>query len=330
MSTPRHSLHLAWRRWLRDTVEGMALMGAAEQTRLSWAKPVKAVEDIPSSYLDYLNANLPDFNACLPAVLTPTFRGFLRRENEKMVFIHAEHLYILEQTTSELLSTVFPILEINSIEAGAILLKAWLRVSGMIDGQLTSITLKYNTVTQFLFDPLVAHLRCTLSEAERSREAFALSGAERSRRAESNLHQERQKFDPLREHHFKFMSYARTSLQEGERVVAYVMQPEMRVPRLGVWGHALAMRTIDTAHLCILTDSELIVIRDDPSSLQSCNETRYGGVWDYLPLCRLQSVVLEEVADGLALTLRLPGDDTFDVMFSPASRLEVGRLCAQL
>ena len=318
MSTHRQNFHLTWRRWLRDTVEGMALMGAAEQTRLSWAKPVKAVEDIPSSYLDYLNANLPGLNACLPAVLTPTFRGFLRRENEKLVFIHAEHLYILEQTTSELLSTVFPILEINSIEAGAILLKAWLRVSGLIDGQLTSITLKYNTVTQFLFDPLVAHLRCTLS------------GAERSRRAEADLYQERLKFDPLREHHFKFRSYARRSLLESEHVIDYLMQTEMRAPRLSVWGHAMTMRTIETAHLCILTDRELIVIRDDPASLQSCNDTRYGGVWNYLPLSRVQSAALEERADGLALTLRLPGDDRFDVMFSPARRPEVERLCTQL
>jgi len=330
MSTHRQNFHLTWRRWLRDTVEGMALMGAAEQTRLSWAQPVRSVEEIPQAYRGYLRDHLPDLAACLPAVLTPTFRGFLRRENEKLVFIHAENLYILEQTATGLLPVILPILEINSIEVGTILLKAWLRINGLIDGRLTSLTLKYNTVTQFLFDPLVAHLRCTLSGAERSREAFALSGAERSRRAKADLYQERLKFDPLREHHFKFRSYARRSLLESEHVIDYLMQTEMRAPRLSVWGHAMTMRTIETAHLCILTDRELIVIRDDPASLQSCNETRYGGVWDYLPLSRVQSAALEERADGLALTLRLPGDDRFEVMFSSASRLEVERLCAQL
>jgi hypothetical protein len=318
MSTPRQNLNLTWRRWLRATIESVTLMGAAEQTRLSWAKSVRAIDEIPPFYLEYLHSSLPGLDACLPAVLTPTFRGFLRRENEKLVFIHAERLYILEQTAPGLLAAVFPIAEINYVEVGAILLKAWLRVSGLIDGQLASQTLKYNTVTQFLFDPMVSNLRCTLSEAERSR------------RAEADLRLERARFDPLRDEFFKFMSYARKSLQPGERVLDYLMQPEIRTPRLNILGRTMAMRTIDTAHLCILTDSELIVIRDDPTSLQSWDDTRYGGVWNYLPRSRIQHATLEERADSLALVLRLSGDERFEVLFASDRRLAVERLCALL
>jgi len=319
MSAPRQSFHSTWRRqtWrrlLNATVEGIALMGAAEQTRLSWAKSVRSVDEIPPAYHDYLHANLLDLAACLPAVLTPTFRGFLQRENEKLVFTHDERLYILEQSASALLPCVFPLAEINIIEVGAILLKAWLRVSGLIDGQPTSHTLKYNTVTQFLFDPLVAQIRDAQSDSP----------------ALADLRHERARFDPLCDHHYKFMSYARMSLLPGERVVDYLMQPEIRTPRLRVLGRSMSMRIIDTAHLCILTDNELIVIRDDPASLQSCNETRYGGVWDYLPLSQVQGAALEERADGLVLALRLPRDDRFEVMFSPANHLKAERLCAQL
>ena len=53
----------------------------------------------------------------------------------------------------------------------------------------------------------------------------------------------------------------------GQRVIAFTMQPELRLPRLSWLGHTMAMRKVDLAHLVILTDSELIVIRDDPSSL---------------------------------------------------------------
>ena len=79
------------------------------------------------------------------------------------------------------------------------------------------------------------------------------------------------------------MSYACRSLQPGQRVIAFTMQPELRSPVLSWLGHTMAMRKVDLAHLVILTDSELIVIRDDPSSPASCDDTHYGGVWDYLP-----------------------------------------------
>jgi hypothetical protein len=323
---------LSWQRLLHATVENITLMGAAEQTRLSWAKPVKTVDEIPVAYLAYLHASLPDLAACLPAILTPTFRGFLRRENEKLVFAVDERLYILEQAPSGLMDTVFPLAEINYVEVGAILLKAWLHISGLVDGELKSQTLKYNTVTQYLFDPLVSGIRCTLSGAERSRR----EGEEERNRSEgdslasADLRAERAKFEPLQVEHFKFMSYARSCLQPGQRVLAYAMQPEMRTPRLTVLGRAVSMRIIDTAHLCIMTDSELIVIRDDPNSLTGCDDTRYGGIWDYIPLSRVREAALEERQDDLALVVRMPGGDTFEVMFSAPNRLGVESLWEQM
>jgi hypothetical protein len=312
MTTPR--LRPAWQRLMHAAKEQLSLMGAAEQTRLSWAKSVRTLDDIPAAYHAYLNDHLPGPAACLPAVLTPTFRGFLRGENEKLVFIHDERLYILEQTPAGLLPAVFPVADINSIEVGAILLKAWLRVSGVIDGELKSATLKYNTVTQFLFDPLVARMRDALSDSPGT----------------GNRSLEREKFAPLQEQYFKFMSYAQRSLMPGARVVVYTLQPEMRIPRLSVLGRSVAMRTIDTTHLCILTDSELIVIRDDPNSIQGCDDTRYGGIWDYLPLSRVRQATLQESDTGPALVLHLPGDDRFEVRFSSDSREQVERFYAQV
>jgi hypothetical protein len=314
MHASRENFNRTWRRLLRATYDSLGLMNAADQTRLSWAKPVRAVDEIPDFYLDYLRANLPDPRACLPGVLTPTFRGFLRRENEKLVFTHNSRLYILEQTQSGLLPTIFPFNEINYIEVGAILLKAWLRIDGLVHGQLNSQILRFNTVTQFLFDPLVALIRHALTDCP----------------DQADLRTEQARFEPLRQRHFKFVSYARNSLLPGERVISYVMQPEMRAPRLSLLGKSVTMRIIDTAHLCILTDGELIVIRDDPASLQSCNETRYGGVWDYIPLCRVRAAALEEREDGLALTLCQPGDERFNVLFASEHRLEAERMCARL
>jgi hypothetical protein len=308
-------LRQTWQRLLHVTAERITLMGAAEQTRLSWAKSVKTVDEIPEFYRAYIQDHLPGLDACLPAVLTPTFRGFLRRENEKLVFTQGERLFILEQTSTGLLPVVFPFADINYIEVGGILLKAWVRVNGLIDGELVTATLKYNSVTQYLFDPLVGQIREALTDMAPT----------------ADLHQEQAKFDPLRDGHFKFMNYARRSLQAGERVVAYTIQPELRQPRLTVLGKPLALHTLETAHMCILTDAELIIIRDDPSSLKDYNQTRYGGIWDYIPLSQVQSAAIEERPAGhLALVIHLPGGDRIEVLFSTEKRLELEQLCTRL
>jgi hypothetical protein len=365
MSVPRQNPLFTWRRRLHNTLEGLTLMGAAEQTRLSWAKPVRSADEIPEAYHAYLQANLLERSACLPAVLTPTFRGFLRRENEKLVFIHDEHLYILEQTPAGLLPLVFPFAGTNYVEVGGILLKAWVRVNGLIDGELVTATLKYNSVTQHLFDPLVAQIRrfqsggqarqgvsttdqaqptpepVTQREPDQAQKPFILSDLEGDRRASDHregeilatteMRLEQAKFDSLRTGHFKFMNYARRSLQPGERVVAYTLQPELRQPRLSLLGRPLSLHTLETAHLCILTDRELIVIRDDPNSLKDYAQSRYGGIWDYLPLSRIQSATLEERPAGhLALVVHLPGGDRMEILFSTEKRLELEQVCARL
>jgi hypothetical protein len=335
MSVPRQNLHLTWRRRLHNTLEGLTLLGAAEQTRLSWAKPAKTTDDIPAAYHAYLRAHLPELSACLPAVLTPTFHGFLRRENEKLVFTYNERLYIIEQTPTGLLPVVFPFDDINYVEVGGILLKAWVRVNGLIADELVSAILKYNSVTQHLFDPLVAQIRRFQSHAKTDGEFSA------NRRASNHVPDdtlvvaetrlEQAKFDPLRTGHFKFMNYARRSLQPGERVVAYTLQPELRQARLSLLGRPLSLRSVETAHLCILTDRELIVIRDDPSSLQGYAQTRYGGIWDYLPLSRIQGAAITERPSGhLALVVYLPGSDRMEVLFSAEKRPELEQVCARL
>ena len=72
---------------------------------------------------------------------------------------------------------------------GVILLKAWLRVSGLSDGVLKSVTLRHNSVTQYLFDPLVAH-PLHLSGAERAVEGRATALAD--------LQAEQARFAPFR------------------------------------------------------------------------------------------------------------------------------------
>jgi hypothetical protein len=129
---------------------------------------------------------------------------------------------------------------------------------------------------------------------------------------------------------FKFSNYARHSLLPGDRIVAVLAQPEVRrsVVQLGRWSY---QRTIVMAQVLILTDRELIIIHDDPNSPQAFDNTRYGGVWDYLPLKKIERVAWRDRdAAVLSVMLELPLGDRVECLFAADRRAEVERFLNHL
>jgi len=100
------------------------------------------------------------------------------------------------------------------------------------------------------------------------------------------------------------------------------------VIRLGHWSY---QRTIVMAHVLILTDRELIIIRDDPDSPRSFDMTRYGGVWDYIPLERIERIACRKKdANMLSLAIELPLGDSGGEPLRGESHAEVERFLNHL
>jgi hypothetical protein len=101
-------------------------------------------------------------------------------------------------------------------------------------------------------------------------------------------------------------------------------QPELRRPiiRLGRWTYR---RTIIMAHVLILTDRELIIIRDDPDSPESFDETRYGGVWDYIPLNKIERRAARQGRRCAVGVAGLAARDRVETLFAADRRVEVER-----
>jgi hypothetical protein len=146
---------------------------------------------------------------------------------------------------------------------------------------------------------------------------------------EAGLLAEKEKFDHLSGLSFKFMNFGRSSLAPGEKVLQMLFQPEIRQPAWKLPGWTF-YRTVTTTHLTILTDKELILIREDQRSF-AIKGKRYGGIWQYLPLRSLASVSLAETAAGLLiLTFAIPSGETFQQHFAVSCRPELEQLCDQL
>jgi hypothetical protein len=280
------------------------VMSAAEQTRLSWARTVQSLEELPPAYHSFF-ADGP-----LPyAVLTPTFAGFMRRETERLVYCLDDRLIILEKTPGEPKCTAFSLDDLNYVEVGGVLLRAWIKFQGRANAEqaLTTVTLRFNAVTDRLFAPFVDRIRGTAASPIDFPRDVELSKLD----------------DDAVGLSFKFRNYARHSLLPGDRVVAAIGQPEMRRPVIRI-GHWTYQRTMIVAHMLLLTDRELIIIRDDPESPRSFDETRYGGVWDYIPLRKIERIAWQITeADVLTVTLDLPWGDRVDMLFAAARRAEV-------
>jgi hypothetical protein len=308
----KHRLTTAWNSIARSATVRLPLLTAAEQTRLSWARRVESYDELPEFYKSFVDALLRDTGAFPYLVLTPTFKGFFHPENEKLVCSTDHETHILEKVGSRLVPTCYSVGDISYLEVGMILLQAWITMRGIAgDSLLTSSTLKFNAVTRYLFDPILGKIRSAPD---------GCPGVD--------LNVERAKFDYLCSLNFKFMNFARASILPGERVIYVLLQPQIRARLLAFLGRSF-FRTISPAHLSILTDTELIMIRDDHSEIWR-QQVKYGGIWTYIPLDKIRRVSLaKRDEDLLVLSIYLPADDHVDVLFSASMQPEVEELLVQ-
>lgn len=279
----------------------------------SWARRVASYQELPPGFQDFFKT-LPTRQGEFPyALLTPSPGrwGLFSCSHPKLVCLLEGKLYALSRTGQQVVCTCYALPDISYVEFGSILLKGWLIIRGMSQaGDLASDRFDFNAVTNRLFSPILEQVRGGVNTA---------AGQDRQ--------SELAKFGYLMNLNFKFMNYARASLLPGEKVVSTILQPEVRRQVARLPGKAF-FRTLAAAHLCILTDRELIIICDEDSWTVR-RGIRYGGIWTFIPLHKIRRVSLAEADENtLCLCLHLPHGDRRDVLFAGSSRQAVERLVA--
>ena len=303
-----HTTLAFFKKFYRQNVSRIFLTGA-EQTMKAWAKRIHSLAEVPEAFREFFDT-LPVFPY---TVLTPSYEGFLVRTNPKLVCSFDDQIYVLEHRSNRLEVTCYSLNEINYIETATILLKSWIKISGVTLNGLASSTFQFSAVTQPYFYPIIEPARLALPSANPT----------------TDLQVERSKFDYLLNVHFKFMNYARRSILPGEQVIASLLQPEIRTKVLTLFSKAF-YHTVSPAHLSILTNRELIFIREDPEKWTE-NGTRYGGIWTYIPLPRITAVsLLERDANSLTLSIHLPKNDVVSVIFAMANQSTLEQFVGQL
>ena len=154
------SLFQVWEHLLHSSQRSSAGMTAEQFTRRSWATKVNNFESLPQAFQPPVLEIIREEQALPYAVLTPTFEGYLKRENEKLVFCLDNRLFVLEKDRQNITVTHYEHKNIYRIEFGEILLKAWINIYGVDDrGVYSPTALRFNSVTDFLFDPFIEAIR---------------------------------------------------------------------------------------------------------------------------------------------------------------------------
>ena len=90
----KKTLKAPWDRLTNLNLDNLPLLTASEQTKRSWAKEIESFDKVPQIYKGFFDAHLDDGTPFPYTVITPTFNGFIRRENEKLICSQDNKIFI--------------------------------------------------------------------------------------------------------------------------------------------------------------------------------------------------------------------------------------------
>lgn len=300
VKTSRQELHT-------NQIPRVTSESASELTKSTWAKLIQSDNFVPSIYEDFFATLLADGRKFPYTVLAPSFDRLIHKTTEKIICDCGDEIYVLERIGSSYEAICYPLEGIACVEIKTMLLDSHFKINGVTSqGATASSTIKFNTVSDYLFKPILENIRLASFDS--------VSATQRS---------EVEKFDYLTRINFKFMNYAKHSLMRGEKVIHAILQPEIRERVFVIFGKVF-YRTLFPTHISILTDQELIMIRENEGHGRS---SKYGGVWVYIPLNKIVNLSLNEKESNLLVfSIQLSGGECLAYLFQDSLRREANQL----
>jgi hypothetical protein len=291
------------------TTDWVSKLSASEKTRLTWAKAIQSYEAVPETYKEFFEPRLSHGQAFPYTIFTPAFETLGYRITEKLVCAFDQEIYILEKSGNTLVTQCYPLTEISYVEVSSMLLDSRIKICGVNSQGLPATSMvRFNSVTEYLFAPILKNIRLA-----------AVISKDNARGSELD------KFDHWVKLNYKFMNFARRSLLGGEEVIHSILQPELKTPRFKILRKTY-YRTIAPTHACILTNRELIMIREQ---LLQNRKDNYGGIWDYIPLNKIATLSVNPKDENLlALSIRMLTDDQLEFLFQASMKAEIDQLIA--
>jgi hypothetical protein len=245
----------------------------------TWPRRIESGEQVPDSFREKFNEILNNISDFPYTIFAPPDRWGRKRTTPKLLSLVQGQLFILEKHKKGISVTRFNLEGIAYLERGKSLLYSWLNVHSRSQ-QPGSSLVEFNTVTENLFLPIVNRIREMIGEGtEISSGDKHAQNTGFTTNPEGRSKAEQAKFDYLSHLNYKFMNFGKDSLLSEGKVIQIIYQPEVRIRR-----SLFFQKYITPAHIEILTDKELIIIKEDG---RNKGRLTYGGIWNYIPLAQI-------------------------------------------
>jgi hypothetical protein len=282
----------------------LPVLPSHQGTKLTWARIIDCYDHIPDVYKEFFGSSLQKNQPFPYSVLTPAYQAPGFRITEKMVCLFDHELHILERSGSSLDTQCYPLAGITYVKVSSMLLDSRIRVNGITSQEIpASSIVRFSTATDYIFKPILEKIRLYPSASDSS-----INDSEA--------------FDHWMHLNYKFMNLARNSLLEGEKVICAVLQAEVRKDLFTILGKTY-FRTISPTHASILTDHELILIREEV--LQG-RDDKYGGIWEFIPLSKIADLSISRKSEHLLiLSVQLRTNGHLECLFQSSKKYELDR-----
>lgn len=268
----------------------------------SWARKVKSIKDIPDYFKDAFTPHISSLSSFPYTIYCPPDKWGKRRTNPKLICVLDNEILFLEKLKDEIKAIRYKFEDIISIEEGNILLYSWIKIKGITDNVLETSLAEFNTVVEEIFAHVVEMLRKSINN---------IGGSLSSK--------ELDKFNYLQSLSYKYMNYGRSSVSGNEQVVQIIYQPGIFVRFLKFFK-----RIISSEFLAILTDKELIILKDQDIEKHGKGD-KYGCISTYCPLNKIIDVTLKnnEENNTIALLISLNSGEYISFPFSASKVNEI-------
>jgi hypothetical protein len=263
----------------------------------TWVRRLNSYEEVPEEF----RAEFSKQDASFPYTLfIPEDRlSMFHKRNAKILCLYDDRFLMLEKVRDQINTATSLYDEILYIEHGEILLNSWLKITS----KSGTISFKFNTANVNRLELAITNARLGMSAPrvdQKNTEEYEFS-----------------KFDHLSSINYKYMNLGRQSLCPGDAVQQIVYQPERCIYEGITFLKKTIFRRFATSHLSILTDKELILIKES-KPVKSERTTLYGGVFTYIPRQKIQNITFKPDPEKPCskMEIALPNNIIFSSEFS--------------
>ncbi len=261
---------------------------SSTQTRRTWTRRIESFEKIP----DEFQPAFPEYKNQFPYTLYLPENKFSQsfKRNKTIICLLGDHFVLMEHVRNQIQIASSKYVDVLYLERGRILLYSWLAIATPSG----TLTFRFNTTHDELFAPIIEKIRDGMSATLPA--AVASNGA-------GNHEPDLAGFDYLRTVNMKYLNYGKRSIRPGDSVISILYQPERCIQEVNLFNRNL-FRRYSTDHLSILTDKELILIKEEYKTRTSKNKF-YGAVFTYIPRRQIVNISFAPSPENSLCTMEI-------------------------